>query len=791
MKRHFAFFPRFGIALRALAAGCAFGLVLSARAQDAFEPDDSELTAKVIGNGEVQNRAIFPVGDVDWAVFTIGAAGAVNLRVETAGPAGDTEIWLYDSRNLTKELAYNDNAAVNTRFSLITVATVAAGTYYVKVGAVAAGSTGTTVPAYTLRVTWTDRPDSFEPDNTAATARPIVNGVAQERSIHVTDDQDWATFSVGAGGATNLRIQTEGTSGDTEMWLFGPNSSTVQLAYNDDGGTGKFSLITQNSLVEGVYFIRVTSFGFGSTISAYTLRATWTERGDSFEPDDTPATAKPIANGQLQNRSLHVPGDIDWATFTVGAGGASNVRIETAGTSGDTEIWLFGPNSATAQIAYNDDAAGGKFSLITLGSLIPGTYYVKVGAFGNASTISAYTLRVSWSPGVPVPTGDNYEPDNTAATAKAIANGQTQSRSLHVPDDQDWVTFTIGVNGANNVAIETAGPSGDTEIWLYGPDSATAQLAYDDDGASGKFSRIAVGALGPGTYYVRVAAFRQGAAIPTYTLSVAWTDVIPLPPVASRLVNLSVRTNAGTGAQTTIVGFVLAGNGSSRVLLRGIGPTLGALGVTGVLADPTLQLFSGTTLLATNDNWGGVSDIAAAASAVNAFALPAESRDSALLQTLGNGAYSMQIGGGTGVVLAEAYEVGASPTVRLSNVSARSQVGTGADILIAGFVISGDGPKTVMLRAIGPALSQFGVTGVLANPRLDLFRGSTVIDGNDNWGGSAALATAFAQVGAFPLPANSLDAALRVTLQPGPYSVQVSGVGGTTGNALVEVYEVP
>ena len=124
------------------------------------------------------------------------------------------------------------------------------------------------------------------------------------------------------------------------------------------------------------------------------------------------------------------------------------------------------------------------------------------------------------------------------------------------------------------------------------------------------------------------------------------------------------------------------------------------------------------------------------------------------------------------------------------NVSVLKHLGTG---LTVGFVIGGLEAKTVLIRAVGPTLggAPFNVPGVVADPQLTLFSGQTSIGTNNNWGGTAALTAAFSQVGAFALPATSLDAALVATLLPGNYTVQVSGVGGTTGVAIVEVYEVP
>ena len=125
----------------------------------------------------------------------------------------------------------------------------------------------------------------------------------------------------------------------------------------------------------------------------------------------------------------------------------------------------------------------------------------------------------------------------------------------------------------------------------------------------------------------------------------------------------------------------------------------------------------------------------------------------------------------------------------LINVSVLKQVGTG---ITAGFVIGGSGIKNVLVRAVGPTLgSAFGIGGAVSDPQLTLNSGQTVVASNDNWGGGATLATAFSSVGAFALPATSLDAAVVASLHPGSYTVQVSGVSGTTGLILVEIYELP
>jgi hypothetical protein len=299
------------------------------------------------------------------------------------------------------------------------------------------------------------------------------------------------------------------------------------------------------------------------------------------------------------------------------------------------------------------------------------------------------------------------------------------------------------------------------------------------------------------------------------------SSVAGLTVLASRLVNLSTRASTGTGSQALIVGFVVSGSGSDALLVRGIGPTLAQFGLTGVVPSTQLTLFdSSSTAIASDTGWGnapvaGTSSVAAVvapASAgifaeVAAFALPVGSADSALVPTLPVGDYSAQVSGTgntTGVALAEVYDldVGA-PSARLINLSARTSVGTGSATLAAGFVVSGPVPETVLIRGIGPTLAAFGVSGVLAAPQLTVYdQSGQVIVTDIGWTNSlvagastagatfqAATAATFSGVAAFPLPAGSADCAVLMTLPPGIYTAQVSGVGASTGVGLIEVYE--
>jgi hypothetical protein len=243
-----------------------------------------------------------------------------------------------------------------------------------------------------------------------------------------------------------------------------------------------------------------------------------------------------------------------------------------------------------------------------------------------------------------------------------------------------------------------------------------------------------------------------------------------------------------SSGQTLIVGVVVSGGGPRNILVRAAGPALATFNLANAMTDPRLELYNGSTLVLENDNWPAT--LADTFTSVAAFPFTVGSRDAAILQSI-DGARSIQARGtGPGVVLVEAYDTGSGNTPRMVNVSARNRVGTGDDILIAGFNVAGTGTKSLLIRAVGPKLAAFNVTGFLADPKLEIYSGAGVkLSENDNW--SASLAPSFDTVGAFQLDTGSRDAALLTSLAPGSYTVQVSGVNGGTGEALIEIYEVP
>ncbi len=289
------------------------------------------------------------------------------------------------------------------------------------------------------------------------------------------------------------------------------------------------------------------------------------------------------------------------------------------------------------------------------------------------------------------------------------------------------------------------------------------------------------------------AHFQAWLAIATL---VSWLSVPAA--AAGRLINLSSRALAGHGADTLAAGFVISGTAPMRVLLRGAGPALAALGVEGALPAVRLELFRGGVSLGTNLRWDAGAEAAAIAEAgrrAGAFALAPGSADAALLVTLAPGGYTAHVtpaaaAAPPGVALVEVYDVDAPPGAQLVNLSTRARAA--AATLIAGYVYAGDGGSRVLVRAAGPALGAFGVTGALADPRLEVFHNGASVAYNDDWQGNpnpAQLGFVARHSGAFEFAPGSRDAALLLPRAAGACTAQVVEAPAEGGVALVEIYD--
>lgn len=452
------------------------------------------------------------------------------------------------------------------------------------------------------------------------------------------------------------------------------------------------------------------------------------------------STPPPVVTAPPTSRSAALGGSTTFSfAFTVGSSAQVNVPFLMTWSLNGRDLGDL--NASGGKYTNSGGTGGGPGLNLTINNLTAadaGDYTVTLVTAGGIVTSAPVTLTLA------------------ASSAPLIT---TEPRS-------------ITVNAGSTVALTVSATGSPTPGFQWRKDGASIEGATSDTLVLGN-----VAASSSGNYTVTATN-----SLGTITSNPARVTITSGQP--SRLPNLSVRTNLAA-SQTLTVGFATLG--SKTMLVRGIGPTLGSFGLGGTLPDPTIELYnSAAAKIDENNDWSPA--LASVFTDVGAFALTGGSKDAALQRPC-SGAYTAQIRSvGAGVVLVEVYDTGGPG--KLVNVSARNLVGTGDNLLITGFVVDGTAAKTLLLRGVGAKLAEFGVGGVLSDPKLEIYNSSGIkIAENDSW--NAQLQPIARSVGAFDLTLGSRDAALLLTLPPGNYTAQISGTGGTTGEAIVEVYEVP
>jgi hypothetical protein len=499
---------------------------------------------------------------------------------------------------------------------------------------------------------------------------------------------------------------------------------------------------------------------------------------------------------------------VDVDLYEAASGGGSYVITGAAGriiTSEDTIVWSNQDSQTTAAIDALTYAGNQYLAVDFTGGVIKSSDGQAWTSDGNVGFVQPRC--VTYANGITIvagaggnirysTNGTNWSEANsgtiltildvTHGSAGFVAVGQ-QGIALQSQNGLTWTAVSTGVfTDLNGVSF---GPEG------YVASGIGGIILTSQDGTSWvrRYSRttnlLSSSLYSNGLYLV---AGRLG------TILAAQVD--PGKP----LVNLSTRGFVGTATERMIAGFVLSGGTGPEktVLIRAAGPSLGPLGVNGFLEDPFLEVKSGASTVITNDNWGDFPDqtaLAEASTKVGAFDFIPDSKDASLLVDLPAGSYTALVtgvGATTGVSIVEVYDVSQGiDDPRMVNISTRLRVGTGEEQAVPGFVIEGERPKAVLIRAVGPTLGDLinDADIVLADPQLFVMDGNTEIFTNNDWGDfeeQAALQAATIAVGAFPLRIGSEDAAGLVILDPGPYTIKVSGADGGSGLALVEVYEV-
>ncbi len=418
------------------------------------------------------------------------------------------------------------------------------------------------------------------------------------------------------------------------------------------------------------------------------------------------------------------------------------------------------PHPASRVSAWALDVAGARTNALTVSSQGSGAR-IELGQNGDTLW---YEISVTADPTVSAPTIELHP------NARLLAPG-------------DNTTLSVTASGTAPLAYQWS--RNGTPI--SGATAATLALTNVSTATAGQY---------------RVTVTNAQGSVTTRAATVA---VNASPPAFTGLSNLSTRTGTGAGSNALSTGFVLTGSGTKSLLLRSVGPGLAPYGFTTFLPDPELELYervNGATIFRErNDDWDAAA-VGDAFATVGAFPITPGSADSVLRKEMTAGVYSALIANPADdgkLVLVELYDMAngaAGP--KLVNLSSRGFVGTGADLLIAGFVVPGDVPRRFLIRAVGPTLGSFGVDGTLADPvleigQLDANQNFQRLARNDDWFRATDVATLDATMdalGAFPLLPGSKDAAVIVELEPGGYSALVRGANDTTGIALVEIYAI-
>ena len=559
------------------------------------------------------------------------------------------------------------------------------------------------------------------------------------------------------------------------------------------------------------------------------VSTSWTQDGGTWETRaPMPVSRQELASGVL-NGKLYVIGGYD-------AVRASTATVQVYNPSTDT--WAlahplpYGVNHNAAAVAggklYSFGAGGGVFvynpnnnSWVARAS----SHYVhsrtaavgvindKIYVAGGMDTPSQRELEVydpvanRWTVKAPMHVPRNHTAGGVIEGKFYVvggrqANDNTNTLEVYNPQTNTWSTLAPMPTARSGIAAAVV----NNEFWVFGGEDPQNLVLHAEvevyNPVTNNWRRegnmplprhgIWASVIGNQIYIPGGGAHVDLA--PTRTNQIFTVDV---PSAESLLGNISTRSFVQTDANVMIGGFIIEGTEPKTVIVRAIGPELTRFGVPNPLADPTLELHNGAgALIASNNNWqttiiGGIITSNQVSAIQNSGHAPTQPSESAIIATLPPGNYTAIVRGVSntvGVALAEVYDLSTDTASILGNISTRSFVQTGANVMIGGFIVQGTQPKQVILRAIGPELTQHGVPNPLADPILDLHNNTGVLIGsNDNWMDAPNVQEI---INSGHAPTDPRESAIITTLPPGNYTAIVRGVNNITGVALVEVYDL-
>jgi hypothetical protein len=630
------------------------------------------------------------------------------------------------------------------------------------------------------------------------TTNTTVSGLASAPTI-TTQPQ---SASVTAGGSATFTVVATGTPTPTYQWnkggaaISGATNATYSITAAAASDAGSYTVIVTNSagaVTSSAATLTVSAASTAPTISTQPANVTVTAGASATFT--VVATGSPTPTYQWKKAGTAISGATS-ATYTIAATAAADAgsyAVTVSNSAGSVD-------SSAATLTVNPAGGGNVAPTITTQ---PTSVTVTAGAPATFTVAASGTPAPTyqWSKGataVASATGASYT--IAATTAADAGNYSVTATNVAGSVTSTGVTLTVNAAGSGNVAPAittqpsaqtiTVGGSATFTVVATGTPTPTYQWTKNGGAISGATNAsltIANAATTDAGTYAVVVSNSVGSA----TSTGAALTVNPALPVSARLVNISGRANIGIGNNALIVGTSWNG-GAKPVVFRLAGPALKTFGLSTAITAPRLQLMTNGILTTTNTGWDGTTASSTSFAQVGAFPFAAGSKDAAIINTFPAGSYVLiasNVDGVSGAGLGEIYDASttASLSDRILNVSVRAQVGSGDNVLITGFIISGTGSMPVVIRGIGPALNAYGLTG-LTDPKLTL---SGVLPSSPTVSTSwdSSMTAMFAKVGAFPLTAGSKDAAIVTTLPPGAYTVTLSSVSGGSGSGLIEVYD--
>jgi pimeloyl-ACP methyl ester carboxylesterase len=529
--------------------------------------------------------------------------------------------------------------------------------------------------------------------------------------------------------------------------LYDPANGTWAAAGNL---TTSRAFPTANLLPNG----KVLVTGGGVTAELYDpVSGTWTVTGSLATGRDT-ATATLLANGKV---------------LVVGGYGNGVTRASAELYDPASGTWTTTGSLATARYQHTATLLPSGKVLVTGGYNFTGGYQASAELYDPAS--GTWTATASLATAFYRQTATLMPNGTVLVAGGAGVSGSLASAELYDPASGTW-TATGSLGAARAVYTATLLPNNKVLVaggYNYGPNVTLASAELYDSGS--------------------------GSPTPTST-PIATPTSTPTPTPGTtpphgfgKLLNISTRLRVLGADKVLIGGFIVAGSDPKRVIIRAIGPSLTAFGVSDALADPTLELHDGSgSLIFTNDNWKDTQKQAILDTTIP----PTHDLESAIVATLAPGGYTAIVRGkdnGTGVALVEVYDLNQATDSKLANISTRGFVDKDNNVMIGGFIVGPNGTAggTLLVRAIGPSLSNFGIQNPLADPMLELHNGDgTTIASNDNWKNTQRANIQFTGIP----PSSDLESAIVQTFAPGAYTAIVRGKNNGTGVSLIEVYDL-